>query len=133
MAGPRGISVSGSVALPNGAAATNGAVVDLSAFTMMLGDSGTLTLVTPTMNSTLMPNGKTMIYQLQGSSDADFYTYKTHAVAISTQTGAGGTGAAGATVVFTPPRKLERFLRVIATGSASGNASGATATYTVTY
>ncbi len=213
MAGPRGISLSGSVTLPNGALTTVGTVLDLTNFAMMLGDSGVLTLVMPNLTGSALVAGSTIIYSVQGSNDSNFatdsgsfftanYAFATQSpsgtgstataaigtnqyvtgisvvlggtgfIATPTITLSGGTtgsaatatatinngsisaysvtasgsgystaptvvitpvGTFGSTVTAAPDHKLYRFMRVIATGSGSGNASGTSSTYTVTY
>lgn len=114
-------------ALPNGAAATS-----TDPFDMEHGSRGRpphnveLVLEAPVLNTTQQPDAKTLIYTVE-HSDASGSGYTTLA-SILTQTGAGGAGAAAAEARYRLPDTCKRYVRVTATGSASGNSSTASMT-----
>jgi hypothetical protein len=126
------------VALPNGAATTYLTPgFDLGITTpqgRMLADVEWL-LSAPALNTTQCPDAKTVKYSIMLDTvdpvDGSSTLYLTDLI---TQTGAGGAGAAAATKKFRLPSDLSnilssaRILGVRVVGSASGDASGATAT-----
>lgn len=118
-------------ALPNGAATTYATPgIDLGHTTAgkLLADCEFL-LSAPALNTTQLPDAKTMIYSIlldtvdpiDGSSVVKY-------ASVITQTGAGGAGAAAATYRFRLPSDATRILGARAVGSASGDATGASAT-----
>ena len=122
-------------ALPNGAAAVTQATgLDLQNSTR--GDfvaNCELLLSAPAMNTTQMPNAKTMIYDIVMSDSSDLSGPTTLIAAAITQTGAGGAGCAAATYRMKPPTNVKRYVGLKATGSAAGDATGATATLEVLF
>ena len=112
-------------ALPNGAAAASSDAIDL-----MHGTSGRLiapmefVLDAPAMNVSQMSNGKTMIYSIETDNDSAFGSALVVNAAVLTQTGAGGAGCAAASTRFRLPTNCERYIRVKATGSTTGDATG---------
>ena len=110
-------------ALPNGAAATSIDGFDLglttrSDFVAPL----ELLLTAPALATGVMGDGKTMIYTVETDDNSNFSS-ATNLGTILTQTGAGGAGCAAATARWKPPTNVERYIRVKATGSTTGNAS----------
>ncbi len=116
-------------ALPDGAASTSTAAIDLEKTSR--GDftghikAPDLIIEAPVLNTTQQPNAKTLIYKVEQDTDPAFGTVETLYAAVITQTGAGGTGAAAASKRVALPVDVKRYVRVTATGSASGNASAA--------
>lgn len=85
-------------------------------------------LEAPAMNATQMPDGKTMIYSiLTDSVDPVDASSNVLYPSVITQTGAGGAGCAAATYRFRLPTSAPRILGFRAVGSASGDATGASA------
>lgn len=72
----------------------------------------------PALDSTAMPNGTEMHYDLEASSDdADSDAYEVIAADVIVQTGADGSGDDAATARFRIPSDCERYLRVTAEGA----------------
>ena len=120
------------LALPNGAAnVTSSPAIDLGV-TTALGQPASreeAILTAPAMTTAQMPDAKTMKYDLITADSADLATNPvTLVTAAITQTGAGGAGCAAATYNFVPPSTSKRYFGFKATGSASGDATGAAAT-----
>ena len=113
------------IALADGAAAVNSASIDTGAGVHIGGNE--LEVEAPAMNVTEMPNAKTMIYDIQDSADDSSFADITNLVAVITQTGAGGVGCATAVDRIAMPSDHRRYIRLQATGSASGDATTATA------
>ena len=86
-----------------------------------------LLLTAPALATGVMGDGKTMIYTVETDSDPA-YGSLTVVGTILTQTGAGGAGAAAATSRFKFPTNIERYVRVKATGSTTGNCSSSSMT-----
>lgn len=118
-------------ALPNGAASTVTDAIDLGHGTTgrHLADMEFL-LEAPAMGVTPMSNGKTMIYSIETDNDSAFGSATVVNAALITQTGAGGAGCAATSARFRLPTNCERYVRIKATGSASGDASGSSMTFT---
>lgn len=120
-------------ALPNGAATVYSTGIDTSKSPTgkQLAEVEYL-LTAPAMNATEMPDAKTMIYSIlvdtvlpvDGSSTVLYPS-------VITQTGAGGVGCAAATYRFKLPSTAPRLVGFRAVGSASGNATTASATLEV--
>jgi len=112
-------------ALPNGAAAVNGDGFDLGA----LSDRGArlenveLLITAPALDTADLPDTKTMTYKVQHDTASDFGTAATLADAVLVQTGAGGAGDDAATARFRFPADCNRYVRVVATNSGTGDAS----------
>lgn len=115
-------------ALPNGAAATviDGFDLGLTSRADFRADVELL-LTAPALATGVMGDGKTMIYTVETDSDSA-YGSPTVVGTILTQTGAGGAGAAAATSRFKFPTNIERYVRVKATGSTTGNCSSSSMT-----
>lgn len=118
-------------ALPNGGASTVTDAIDLGHGTTgrLLANMEFL-LEAPAMGVTPMSNGKTMIYSVETDNDAAFGSAKVVISALLTQTGAGGAGCAAASERFRLPTNCERYIRVKATGSTTGDASASSMTLT---
>lgn len=117
-------------ALPNGAATVYSTGLDTG-----VGPQGSqpanveYLLSAPAMNATEMPDGKTMIYSILTDTVAPIDGSSTVLYpSVLTQTGAGGAGCAAATFRFKLPSTATRILGFRAVGSASGNATTASAT-----
>jgi len=116
-------------ALPNGAASSSTDAIDLGPLT----DRGArppmeLEILAPALTAAQLPDDKTMTYKVESDSASNFASPKTLADAVLVQTGAGGAGAAAATARFAIPSDCERYVRVTATNSGTGDASGASMT-----
>lgn len=113
-------------ALPDGAAAVTSDSIDLrhNPTGSNLAPSE-FELVAPDLNTTQMPNSKTMTYAVMQSDAANMAGATLVSDAILVQTGADGAGAAGDSVRFRVPSNCKRYIAVRATGSASGDATGA--------
>jgi len=112
-------------ALPNGAAtaASNGIDLGLSEKAdnhMPL----EILIEAPALDATAMPNGKTMVYAVFHAADEAFATETAVYGNVLTQAGAGGVGCAAASKRVALPSDVKRYIRVKATGSAAGDASG---------
>lgn len=133
--GVKDASMKATRALPNGAASvTQTAGLDLMNSTR--GDFVApveLLLSAPAMGATPMPDAKTMKYDIIHSDNADLSSPSTLIAAAITQTGAGGAGCAAATYRWKPPTNVKRYVGVKATGSASGDATGASFTFEVLF
>jgi hypothetical protein len=122
-------------ALPNGAAtvyATPG--IDTGKVTSHGSQPGNVEflLTCPAMNTTEMPDAKTMIYSIL-HDDVDPIDGSSVVLmpSVVTQTGAGGAGCAAAEYRFKLPSNAKRIIGVRAVGSASGNATTASCTLEV--
>jgi hypothetical protein len=127
------------VALPNGAAATTGASIDLG-----LGSkgetawTGEFEIAAPALTTGQLPDTDTMTYDVIVSAAANLGTPTNVYPGILVQTGVGGTGAAAATIrfrlPFSPPATgsavpaTQRYLGLRSTNSGAGNASSKSAT-----
>lgn len=112
-------------ALPNGAAS-----IVSDAFHLGHSATGTfltpceLVLEAPALAVGELANGATMTYELEHDTDPAFGTATTFDRQVIVQTGAGGAGAAAATKRVRLPTDVKPYVRVKATNSAAGNASG---------
>jgi hypothetical protein len=115
-------------ALPNGAAAVTSTALDTEtvASGRQLADFELL-IEAPAMNTTQMPNAKTMTYAIVTSTAENLSNPVVIADAVLVQTGAAGAGCAAATARFRLPTNAARYIGVRATGSASGDATTASA------
>lgn len=116
-------------ALPNGAASTTSDAISLEKTTR--GDEIRdieLLLSVPALAVGPMANGKTMIYDIIYSANADLSDPTTYMAAAITQTGAGGAGAGAATKRLKLPSDAACYWGVKATGSTTGDASGSSMT-----
>ncbi len=121
-------------ALANGAAAASTAGIDLGhgSTGRLLADMEFI-VEAPAMNVTEMPDAKTMIYSIETDDDAAFGSPTVVNAALLTQNGVGGAGCAAQTKRFRLPTNCERYVRIKATGSASGNATTATMAFRAVY
>lgn len=120
------------LALPNGAATTVSSGLDLA--NSAKGDmvaTAEILVEAPALNTTQLPDTKTMIYDLYHDSASDFSTEVLLEDNVITQTGAGGAGDGAEDAVVGLPSNVKRYVRLKATGSAAGDATGATATVSV--
>ena len=86
-----------------------------------------LEISAPALGATPLPNGETMIYDVQDSADDS--TFADVASALITQTGAGGAGDAAEVERYRLPSTIRRYVLVQATSSGSaGDASGSNLT-----
>ena len=110
-------------ALPNGAASTTSDGIDLGLTTRSdFTAPCELLLTAPAMATGVMGDAKTMIYSIEMDDNSSFSS-ATSIATILTQTGAGGAGCSAATARYKLPSNVERYVRVKATGSTTGNAS----------
>ena len=116
-------------ALPNGAATIYSDGIDLG-----VGAKGDflanveLYITAPALATGVMGDGKTMKYSVQHDTDSAFGTAAVLMTDVITQTGAGGTGAAAATVSVRLPVDVNRYVRIRAIGSATGDCSSSSLT-----
>ena len=117
-----------SKALPNGAANVTSTSIDTGKTTSLAEQGGggfEYLLTAPAMNTTQMPDAKTMKYDILFSANSDLSSPTTYITAAITQTGAGGVGCAAATFRFRLPSDALRYIGFKATGSAAGDSTGA--------
>lgn len=117
-----------STALPNGAASTTSDVFDLGLNASRGQTPGGFEIVisAPALGATPLPNAKTMIYSVECDDDPAFGSPTVLIPSVITQLGAGGVGDAAKVARVRLPNGCERYVRVKATGSGSGDASGST-------
>jgi hypothetical protein len=117
------------LALPNGAATTTSTSIDSGKTTAQGEGKGVeLLLTAPALNTTQQPDAKTLKYDILHSDNSDLSSPTVYITTALTQTGAGGAGAAANTFRCRMASDAKRYWGFRATGSASGNASGASAT-----
>lgn len=111
-------------ALPNGAASANSQIFDLG-----IGAKGDcpgdfeIEVSAPALGVTPMSNGKYMYYDIYHDTAAAMGS-EVFLLRIGSQLGAGGVGCAAATFRSRLPNDTNRYIRVKATGSDAGDASG---------
>ncbi len=110
-------------ALPNNASTTvNGTSLDLGS-AMGQNDARLadceLLLTAPALNTTMLPDTRTMTYSLQCDEDSAFGSPRTLVASCIVQTGAAGAGAAEATFRMKLPSDCERYIRAVAVSGAS--------------
>jgi hypothetical protein len=116
-------------ALPNGAASTSTDAIDLQSPTgNQFKADIEFQVGAPALGVTPLADAKTMIYKVEQSHDNS--SWASLYPEVLRQTGAGGVGAAAATMKFKVPTDVRRYIRVTATGSTSGDASGSSFTVT---
>jgi hypothetical protein len=121
-------------ALPNGAATVTAATAIDTGQTTNIGSQDGVSeylLTAPAMTTAQMPDAKTMKYDILFSANADLSAPTVYITSAITQTGAGGVGCAAATFRFRLPSDALRYVGFRATGSAAGDATGASATLEV--
>lgn len=116
-------------ALPAEAAAiyTDGIDLGVSANGLHLAPCELL-ISAPALATGVLGDAATMTYAVQMDNDSAFGSPTTLYSAAIVQTGAGGAGAAAATKRLPIPSDVERYIRVSATNSAAGDASGSSVT-----
>ena len=115
-----------SKALPNGAAAVTSDSIDTGVSSRGVQSYGwELLLTAPALSTAQQPDAKTLTYDILGSDNADLSAPSVTVAGVIVQTGAGGTGAAGATYRYRPTDNGPKHWGFKATGSASGNSSTA--------
>ncbi len=112
-------------ALPNGAAAINSDGIDLghTAKGHFLA-SCELLVSAPVLTTGELPDAQTMTYVVEHDTASDFASAATLLDNVIVQTGAGGAGAAAKTAQLRLPATVNQFVRVKATNSGAGDASG---------
>ena len=113
------------VALPNRAASKTSSGIDLGSSRHMAGAE--LLILVPALGVTPLANAKTMTYVVEFSADSGFGSIS-RTVPAGVQTGAGGVGAAADEYRVGIESTADRYCRLKATGSTSGDASGSSAT-----
>lgn len=115
-----------SFALPNGAATTNSAGIDLANSTK--GDfvaDGELVVNAPACTTGQLGDTQTLTYSVRHDDAADFSTDAELMPAVIVQTGAGGAGAAAAEKRLRLPTNVKRYVRVRCVKTGASNASTA--------
>lgn len=115
------------LALPNGAAATNGTGIQVNPGPEDFVAPCELVIEAPALTTAELPDAQTMTYKVQESADDSTYTDLEDGVLV--QTGAGGAGDAAATERFRLPTDVKAYVRVVATNSGAGDASGSDVVY----
>ncbi len=113
--------------LPNGAGTEYSDSIDL-------GDTSTsvfvadceLLIEAPELATAVLGDGATMTYDVEYSDDDE--TFETLADTVLVQTGADGAGADADEARLRLPSTVKQYVRVAATNSAAGDASGSTVT-----
>lgn len=90
-----------------------------------------LLIEAPALATADLGDGATMKYFVQCDADSAFGSAQDISGIVLTQTGADGAGAAATTARFAIPTTCERYVRVGATNSASGDASDKSVTVTL--
>jgi len=119
-------ALSESKALP---AAASGSVVtdpiDLMHQRQFLADME-LVVVAPALNTTQLPDTRTVTYSIETDDNAAFSSAKVLNASIGVQTGADAAGAAKTEFRLRVPSNVERYVRAKATtGASTGNCSAA--------
>jgi hypothetical protein len=112
------------LALPNGAATTTSAGIDLQ--NSPNGDfTGHVqfTLVVPAVTTSMLPDAGTITYDIYTSPNADLSSSTKIIAGLIVQTGASSAGAAGASADFRVPTSVARYLFYKSVKSGTGNAS----------
>ena len=84
-----------------------------------------LLVTAPAVTTTMVPDTRTMTYDLIASDNADLSSPTTVVAGIIVQTGAGGAGAASATARYRPPTTSKRYYGLKVTSGASTTDSSA--------
>lgn len=122
--------------LPAGALTTYSAGIDLRGSAPYSGSSRPdfvanceMLLTAPALTTVQLPDAQTVTYSIQSADDSAFGTnLTTVAASCLVQTGAGGAGAASATVRYRPATNAQRYFRLKAVKVGAADASGASAT-----
>lgn len=116
-------------ALPNGAATTKGAAIQIQ--NSSRGDFLAHCLAkisAPALVVGDLANGETVKYSLIDSDSSDLSSERVISADLITQTGAGGAGAAAATATARLPFDCKKYIGVKAVNSGAGDASDKSAT-----
>lgn len=129
---PKDAGLVQTITLPNGAAATTNTGFELpqnanGSFTV----EHELLLEAPLMATGIMGDSKTMIYSVETDDNSSFSSATVIIPEIMRQTGASGAGVAAKSTRFRLPSNVEKYVRVKATGSTTGDASSKSATVTL--
>jgi hypothetical protein len=117
-----------SKALPNGAAAVTSTSIDTASVAGDQPGDVEFLLTGPALATGVMGDAKTMIYDIIHSDAADLSGSSILHDNALTQTGAASAGCAAATKRFRLPSDAKRYIGFTATGSATGDCSGSSAT-----
>lgn len=113
------------IALPNGAATVTSTGIDLGSNRQ--GSPAELLVLAPALNTTQLPNTQTMTYSVEFSAASDFGTV-TRAIPVGVQTGASSAGAAADQYRCGIASDADRYVRLKAVKSGTGDASGVVGT-----
>jgi hypothetical protein len=120
---------SAAIALPAGASTTvNGASIDLNSTAGAFHETLEFELLSAsaTLGVTPLPNGETITYTFQESTDDITFT-DVYVLSEALMTGAGGVGDTAKTARFRAPSDISRYVRVSAvTSGSAGDCSAAT-------
>lgn len=116
-------------ALPNGAATTDGTSIQVTDGSKPFLADAELLIEAPLLGTTPLPDTETMTYDVQDSADDS--TFADIASGVLVQTGAGGAGDAAAEFRYRLPTNVRKFIRVQATNSGAGDASGSDMTTSI--
>lgn len=118
------------IALPNGAVASSGTMLDIG--NGPFGDfvaNTVLSIAIPALGGTPLPSGRVISVDIQHAASGSYSDERTLVSNVLSVSGLhDGTGAAAANVAYTLPTAVERYVRVVTKGSAVGNSSGSNAT-----
>lgn len=120
-------------ALPAAAStATTSAVVDLGSW-VPKDEQGRLRLVVPALSATIVPDTRTVTYEIQSSPVSGFGSgVITHFS--QTFTGAGGAGVPAQSIQINTPHNAQQFVRArIAFGASTTDGSAVSATFSARY
>jgi hypothetical protein len=124
------------LALPNGAATTAQSTgFDLGNGTDLASHGGVCELLieAPALTTAELPDAETMTYDVYHDDSSDFSGETLLHSAALVQTGAGGAGDAAASKRVGIPSDVKRYLRIKATNSGAGDASGSDATSSLVF
>jgi hypothetical protein len=114
-------------ALHNGAGSDTSAVIDLGTDTVK-GERIELELSVPALNTTMVPDTRTVTYIIETSTTSVF-TAVARQILNAVATGAGGAGVGAFLMRAKIPSDCERYVRAkITMGASTGDASGVNAT-----
>ena len=118
--------LSESAALPNGAGDTTTSAMDVNPSGTTLDADFRLTAEALTNGE--LADGETVTYSVESDTDSAFSSPTTEIETLVTQTGAGGSGDDAIDKRFRLPSTAGRYVRVKATKTGAGDASGKTMT-----
>jgi len=117
------------IALPTGASAVNSAGIDTQNGTSGDFVAGCeIEIEAPALTTGQLPDAQTITYKVQHDTDSAFGSATTLFDAVISQVGAGGAGAAAATVRHKLPKDVKRYVRLVATKVGAADASAKSAT-----